>query len=199
MNGYAPSAQGERVLAWLRKGTRYDELRGTCAFDGAIREADLAERQTARLVDLARRSFRKMSVACRAGRNPLSGDARSSKKPIVELAAHFGLLPKRPKSSGLVAHGRTYQKSDEELAHDLINPLLYFDKAASALKQGFVRARLGKELTTDDAVAMFENYLGVTRRKEEIVAEVPSRFMLELTGASSGDMRLSDHAARSMI
>ena len=29
--------------------------------------------------------------------------------------------------------------------------------------------------------------------------QVPSRFMLELTGASSGDMRLSDHAARSMI
>ena len=28
---------------------------------------------------------------------------------------------------------------------------------------------------------------------------VPSRFMLELTGASSGDMRLSDHAARSMV
>jgi hypothetical protein len=28
---------------------------------------------------------------------------------------------------------------------------------------------------------------------------VPSRFLLELTGASSGDMRLSDHAARSMI
>jgi transposase len=27
---------------------------------------------------------------------------------------------------------------------------------------------------------------------------VPSRFILELTGASSGDMRLSDHAARSM-
>ena len=27
----------------------------------------------------------------------------------------------------------------------------------------------------------------------------PSRFLLELTGASSGDMRLSDHAARSMI
>jgi type III restriction enzyme len=31
------------------------------------------------------------------------------------------------------------------------------------------------------------------------IYEVPSRFMLELTGASSGDMRLSDHAARSMI
>ena len=28
---------------------------------------------------------------------------------------------------------------------------------------------------------------------------VPSRLVLELTGASSGDMRLSDHAARSMI
>jgi hypothetical protein len=32
-----------------------------------------------------------------------------------------------------------------------------------------------------------------------IFTQVPSRFMLELTGASSGDMRLSDHAARSMI
>ena len=31
------------------------------------------------------------------------------------------------------------------------------------------------------------------------IVRVPSRFMLELTGASSGDMRLSDHAARSMI
>ena len=29
--------------------------------------------------------------------------------------------------------------------------------------------------------------------------EVPSRLVLELGGASSGDMRLSDHAARSMI
>ena len=34
--------------------------------------------------------------------------------------------------------------------------------------------------------------LAVSRR-------VPSRLVLELTGASSGDMRLSDHAARSMI
>ena len=29
--------------------------------------------------------------------------------------------------------------------------------------------------------------------------KVPSRLVLELGGASSGDMRLSDHAARSMI
>ena len=32
-----------------------------------------------------------------------------------------------------------------------------------------------------------------------VEAGVPSRLVLELTGASSGDMRLSDHAARSMI
>ena len=32
-----------------------------------------------------------------------------------------------------------------------------------------------------------------------VLSQVPSRFLLELTGASSGDMRLSDHAARSMI
>ena len=31
------------------------------------------------------------------------------------------------------------------------------------------------------------------------ISAIPSRLMLELTGASSGDMRLSDHAARSMI
>ena len=35
--------------------------------------------------------------------------------------------------------------------------------------------------------------------RNRLYAAVPSRFMLELTGASSGDMRLSDHAARSMI
>ena len=37
------------------------------------------------------------------------------------------------------------------------------------------------------------------RLKVSAPVPVPSRFMLELTGASSGDMRLSDHAARSMI
>jgi hypothetical protein len=172
LNGYVPSAQAERVLAWLRKGTRYDELKGTCAFDGAIREADLAERQAARLVDLARRSFRKMAAVCKADKNPFFPNAPSSKKPIVELAAHFGLLPERPKSPGLIAFGRTYEKSDEELAHDLINPLLYFDKAALAIKQGFVRARSGKILAVDEACAMFERYLGIAQRKEQAATVV---------------------------
>jgi hypothetical protein len=31
------------------------------------------------------------------------------------------------------------------------------------------------------------------------IVKVPSRLVLELADASSGDMRLSDHAARSMI
>jgi hypothetical protein len=42
----------------------------------------------------------------------------------------------------------------------------------------------------------------LTEAQQQLIrrcAMVPSRFMLELTGASSGDMRLSDHAARSMI
>ncbi len=34
---------------------------------------------------------------------------------------------------------------------------------------------------------------------DKALRQAPSRFLLELTGASSGDMRLSDHAARSMI
>ena len=37
-----------------------------------------------------------------------------------------------------------------------------------------------------------------TMGRPELV-RIPSRLVLELTGASSGDMRLSDHAARSMI
>ena len=137
LNGYAPSVQAARVLAWLRKGTRYNEMTGTCAFDGAIREADSAERQAARLVDLARRSFRKMAAACKADKNPIFPTAKSSRKPIVELALHFGLFLNAT-FSGLLAFGRHYEKSDVELAHDLINPLLYFDKAAAFLKQGFV-------------------------------------------------------------
>ena len=36
-------------------------------------------------------------------------------------------------------------------------------------------------------------------RPRRPLASVPSRLVLELAGASSGDMRLSDHAARSMI
>jgi hypothetical protein len=168
LKGYAPSAHARRVLAWLRKGTQYDELTAACTFDGFVRESDAAERQAARLVDLARRSYRKMHAA---GKNPLLPTSKGQ-KPIVDLAAHFGLLPVRPKSSGLVALGRTYEKSDEELAHDLINPLLYFDKAAAVAKQGFVRARTGQEMTVEAAIAMFENYLGIAQRRADIAADV---------------------------
>ena len=111
----------------------------------AIREADIAERQAARLVDLARRSYRKMAAACKREK-PTFPDAKSNRKPLVELAAHFGLLPER-RFSMRHAFGRHHEKSEEELAHDLLNPMLYFDKAAAALKQGFVRARSGQELT----------------------------------------------------
>ena len=51
----------------------------------------------------------------------------------------------------------------------------------------------------DDRVAEALQRLNVIKETYEAPKEIPSRFMLELTGASSGDMRLSDHAARSMI
>ena len=57
----------------------------------------------------------------------------------------------------------------------------------------------GGHFTLNDGVTgdfMFGTAAGRPRASQEMV---PSRFMLELTGASSGDMRLSDHAARSMI
>jgi uncharacterized protein (DUF2236 family) len=43
------------------------------------------------------------------------------------------------------------------------------------------------------------NNLPALRWVYATLIEVPSRLVLELGGASSGDMRLSDHAARSMI
>jgi DNA polymerase elongation subunit (family B) len=170
--GYAPSVHATRVLAWLRKGTRYNEVTETCVFDGAIREADLVEREAARLVDLARRSYRKMAAACKAEKGPLFPEAKSDRKPIVELAMHFGLFPERARSAGLVAFRRRYEKSDEELAHDFLNPLLYFDRAAASLKQGVVIARSGQELKVGDAVSLFENYLGIAQHKAEAVVGV---------------------------
>jgi hypothetical protein len=141
-------------LAHLRKGTRYNELTGTWAFDGFIREGDIAERQAARLVDLARRSYRKISKAC----------AIVNQKPLVALAAHFRLLPKR--DSDASPFGQQHDRFEEELAHDLLNPMLYPDKAAAVVKRGFVRARSGQELRVDEAFAMFESYLGIAQRKE---------------------------------
>jgi hypothetical protein len=44
-------------------------------------------------------------------------------------------------------------------------------------------------------ISMDETHVCVVDRE----GEVPSRRVLELNGASSGDMRLTDHAARSMI
>jgi hypothetical protein len=164
LNGYAPSDHARRVSAHLRKGTRYDELTGTCAFDGFIREADMVERQAARLVDLARRSYRKMSVAGKAEKNPLFPTANVGRKPIVALADHFGLLPDSDCDASPFA--QNHERFEENLAHDLLNPLLYHDKAAVILKQGFVRARSGQELRADDAIAMFENYLGIAQHKE---------------------------------
>jgi hypothetical protein len=93
------------------------------------------------------------------------------RKPIVELAIHFGLLDERERASRF---GVKYTAAEISVAHDLINPLLYFDKAAKIMKQGFVRARSGRELTVDDAFALFENYLGIARRNEQIAMDVRS-------------------------
>jgi len=173
--------QGQRVDGGPRRVTRAlserrvvlsESASGACAFDGFVREADMAERQAARLVELARRSYRRMHATCKADINPLFPTARMTRKPIVELAKQFGLLPERPKPTGLVAFGRLYEKSDEEVSHDLINPLFYFDKAAVALKQGFVKARSGQELRIEAAIDMFENYLGIAQRREQAATAV---------------------------
>jgi hypothetical protein len=113
-----------------------------------------------------------MHATCKADVNPLFPTTRMSRNPIVELAKQFGLLLERPKPAGLVALGRLYEKSDEEVSHDLINPLLYFDKAALALKQGFVKARSGQELRVEAAIGMFENYLGIAQHKEQAAITV---------------------------
>jgi hypothetical protein len=168
MNGYAPSAHATRVLAHLRKGTRYDAQTGDCTFDGFIRETDLVEREAARLVDLARRSYRKMAEACKKNANPLFPTAKLQRSVMVELAVHFGLIPQRAPD----VFGNRNDASERALAHELINPWLYYGKAATAVKQGCIRTRSGQELSVGQAVALFESYLGVERRKAEIAIHV---------------------------
>jgi hypothetical protein len=65
-------------------------------------------------------------------------------------------------------------------------------RALSIAKEfGFDPARLEKDMASDEVEA--------TLSENAKLAKVPSRHVLELADASSGDMRLSDHAARSMI
>jgi DNA polymerase elongation subunit (family B) len=172
LRGYAPSVHTMRVLAHLRKGTRYNELTGTCVFDGFIREVDMADRQAARLVDLARRSFKKMNAICKV-HNATAKTAdydgppqftryHMNRRPIVELAAQFDLICENDR----------HKEFEKNCAHELINPLLYPDKAAKFLKQGSVKAQSGRELSADEAFAMFENYLGIAQRKEQIAGNV---------------------------
>jgi hypothetical protein len=172
LRGYAPSVHATRVLAHLRKGTRYNELTGTCVFDGFIREVDMAERQTARLVDLARRSFNKINAICKAHNataKPADYDGspqftryHMNRKPTVELAAQFDLICENDR----------HKEFENNCAHELINPLLYPDKAAKFLKQGSVKAQSGRELSAEEAFAMFENYLGIEQRKEQIATDI---------------------------
>ena len=64
------------------------------------------------------------------------------------------------------------------------------------LGDAYLEAALG--LDDSDRTTRFEKQFA-SAAGFTLSRRVPPRFMLELTGASSGDMRLSDHAARSMI
>jgi hypothetical protein len=95
---------------------------------------------------------------------PTFPPAKVNQKPLVALAAHFGLLPERDYDPS--PFGQLHDRFEENLAYDLLNPMLYPDKAAAVIKQGFVRARSAQELRVDEAFAMFESYLGIAQHKE---------------------------------
>lgn len=111
-----------------------------------------------------------MNAACKADKNPLFPTAKVARKPLVALAGHFGLLPER--NYGATPFAQKHERFEEDLAHEVLNPLLYPDKVLTVLKQGFVRARSGQELRVEDAFAMFENYLGIAQRKDQVTNDV---------------------------
>jgi hypothetical protein len=163
--GYAPSSHARLVLAHLRKGTRYDALTSAIEYDNLFRDADMREREAAQLTDLARRSYKKMNAVCKehnakARREDLDGSPQfieyhMDRRPIVELAAHFGLIP---------ADNR-YDGETQTAAYELLNSLMYFNGAATFLDRGVTRAQSGRELSRDEAFALFENYLGIAEYK----------------------------------
>jgi hypothetical protein len=165
LSGYAPSSHARQVLAHFRKGTRYSEVTGAVEYDSFVREAQTKEREAARLVDLARRAYRKMNAVCKAHNasvtisdfeGPLPfRHYHAKREPVTELAAHFGLIP---------ADNR-HDTETQTCAHELLEPLLHFDEAARFLNDGHNRAQSGRELHADEAFALLEKYLGISDYK----------------------------------
>ncbi len=79
----------------------------------------------------------------------------------------------------------------------------FLDLASAVVVGQRERFRFGERERLRLAVASSRSLARPAERPERdpkrFVIEVPSRLVLELGGASWGDMRLSDHAARSMI
>ena len=174
LNGSAPSSHAQRVLTHLRKGTRYNEATGALEYDGAIREAKAKEWEAARITDLMRRAYEKMNVACRshnstARENDFDGPPsfkryHVARHPIVELAGQFDLIPA----------GERHNDEMRVHAWELLGPLLGYDGGSTFIDIGFSRAQSGRVLRKDEAVALLENYLGITdyklRTAEKIAA-----------------------------
>jgi hypothetical protein len=172
LGGYAPSSHARRVLAHLRKGSRYSEASGAIEYDGYVRQIAEREREAARLVDLARRAYKKMSDECSVHNasatvddfeGPLSfKDYHIARKPIVELAAHFGLI----------SADNRHDAETQNCARELIEPLLYFSTAAEFLGVGYCLSQSGVNLYKDAAIVLLENYLGITEYKIEAAENV---------------------------
>jgi hypothetical protein len=177
-SGYAPSSHARLVLAHLRRGTRYDALTGAIEYDNLFRDADMKEREAAQLTDLARRSYKKMNATCKehnakARREPPDYDPgvdeppqfidyHMDRRPIVELAAQLGLIPADNRHDG----------EAQTTAYELLNPLMYFDGAAAFLERGMTRAQSGRELSKEDAFALFESYLAIAEYKRRSAERV---------------------------
>ncbi len=75
----------------------------------------------------------------------------------------------------------------------------FLDEARAVLRAGLTTRRGSPPTTPGRATRPRTGSAPRSATRSSPGSGVPSRLVLELSGASSGEMRLSDHAARSMI
>ena len=103
-------------------------------------------------------------------------------------------------ADALVGYGRDQYALDRQGVIDVIHGATAADVFTAVAQAGYLidvgSIRVGPIAGLDYTHAFIHAY---TETGDSLLTMVPSRHVLELADASSGDMRLSDHAARSMI
>lgn len=192
MTAKDPSVHSLRVLAHLRKGSRYNEITKNVEYDNFYREVAIKEREAARLVELMRRAYDKMNIVCKqhnatARRDDFDGpltfkNYHTNRNPIVELAAHFKLI----------SEDNRHDPETEAYALKLLKSFYYHgsEAAASLINDGVIISQAGAEFRKHDPFKLLEDYLGISEYKRTSVEKVNFSRLNSLNIERGGDSNL---------